>query len=74
KKGLKEIGLDSKNFTAHSLRHTTAINILKAGGSIEMAQFTLRHTNPATTQIYTATLNEERRLENSGEALIDNLY
>ncbi|SOU89901.1 conserved hypothetical protein [Tenacibaculum finnmarkense genomovar ulcerans] len=74
KEGLKEIGLDSKNFTAHSLRHTTAINILKAGGSIEMAQFTLRHTNPATTQIYTATLNEERRLENSGEALIDNLY
>lgn len=74
KEGLKEIGLDSKNFTAHSLRHTTAINILKAGGSIEMAQFTLRHTSPVTTQIYTATLNEERRLENSGEALIDNLY
>jgi hypothetical protein len=38
------------------------------------AQFTLRHSNPATTQIYTATLNEERRLQNSGEALIDNLY
>ena len=30
--------------------------------------------NPATTQIYTATLNEERRLQNSGEALIDSLY
>ncbi|MCG8210737.1 tyrosine-type recombinase/integrase [Tenacibaculum finnmarkense] len=74
KEGLKAIGLNSKNFTAHSLRHTTAINILKAGGSMEMVQFTLRHTNPATTQIYTATLNEERRLENSGEALIDNLY
>jgi hypothetical protein len=29
---------------------------------------TLRHRNPATTQIYTATLNEERRLQNSGEA------
>jgi len=74
KEGLKAIGLDSKSFTAHSLRHTTAVNILRAGGSLEMAQFTLRHTNPATTQIYTATLNEERRLQNSGEALIDSLY
>lgn len=74
KEGLKAIGLNDKSFTAHSLRHTTAVNILRAGGSLEMAQFTLRHTNPATTQIYTATLNEERRLKNSGEALIDSLY
>jgi integrase/recombinase XerD len=74
KEGLKAIGLDEKAFTAHSLRHTTAVNILRAGGSLETAQFTLRHSNPATTQIYTATLNEERRLQNSGEALIDTLY
>ncbi len=74
KEGLKAIGLDERAFTAHSLRHTTAVNILRAGGSLEMAQMTLRHSNPATTQIYTATLNEERRLQNSGEALIDNLY
>jgi integrase/recombinase XerD len=73
KEGLKSIGLNDKSFTAHSLRHTTAVNILRAGGSLETAQLTLRHTNPATTQIYTATLNEERRLENSGEALIDYL-
>jgi integrase/recombinase XerC/integrase/recombinase XerD len=74
KEGLKAIGLDNRSFTAHSLRHTTAVNILRAGGSIETAQFTLRHTSPATTQIYTATLNEERRLQNSGEALLDSLY
>jgi len=74
KEGLKAIGLDERAFTAHSLRHTTAVNILRAGGSLETAQFTLRHSNPATTQIYTATLNEERRLQNSGEALIDTLY
>ena len=74
KEGLKAIGLDERAFTAHSLRHTTAVNILRAGGSLEMAQFTLRHANPATTQIYTASLNEERRLQNSGEALIDSLY
>lgn len=74
KEGLKAIGLDEKAFTAHSLRHTTAVNILRAGGTLEAAQFTLRHSNPATTQIYTATLEEERRLLNSGEALLDSLY
>lgn len=74
KEGLKAIGLNERSFTAHSLRHTTAVNILRAGGSLETAQFTLRHSNPATTQIYTATLTTERRLQNSGEALIDNLY
>lgn len=74
KTGLRSIGLDDKSFTAHSLRHTTAINILRAGGTMENAQFTLRHSSPATTQIYTATLNEERRLQNSGEALLDSMY
>ena len=74
KEGLKAIGLNERSFTAHSLRHTTAVNILRGGGSLEQAQFTLRHSNPATTQIYTATLDEERRLQNSGEALIDSLY
>lgn len=74
KQGLKSIGIDDRHFTAHSLRHTTAVNILRAGGSLETAQFTLRHSNPATTQIYTSTLNEERRLAHSGEALIDTLY
>ena len=74
KEGLKAIGLDERSFTAHSLRHTTAVNILRGGGSLEQAQMTLRHSNPATTQIYTATLNEERRLKDSGEALIDSLY
>jgi integrase/recombinase XerC/integrase/recombinase XerD len=74
KEGLKAIGLDDKSFTAHSLRHTTAVSILRAGGSLETAQFTLRHRNPATTQIYTATLNEERRLNDAGETLIDSVY
>ncbi len=74
KEGLKAIGLDERAYTAHSLRHTTAVDILRAGGCLETAQLTLRHSNPATTQIYTATQNEERRLQNSGEALIDTLY
>jgi integrase/recombinase XerC/integrase/recombinase XerD len=74
KDGLRAIGLDERAFTAHSLRHTTAVSILRAGGSLEDAQLTLRHRSPATTQIYTHTLNEQRRLERSGESLIDSLY
>jgi integrase/recombinase XerD len=74
KEGLKAIGINHREYTAHSLRHSTAINILRAGGTLEQVQQTLRHTNPATTQIYTATLNDERRLKNSGEVLIDSMY
>lgn len=74
KEGLKAIGLDAKQFTAHSLRHTAAVNMLKAGGTLEMVQYALRHTNPATTQIYTASVEEARRLDNSGEDLLDNMF
>ena len=74
KEGLKGIGLDDKAYPAHSLRHTTAVNILRAGGSLETAQYTLRHANPSTTQIYTATFKEEQRLAHSGESLLDSLY
>jgi len=74
KEGLKAIGLDGKEYTAHSLRHTTAVNILRQGGSIEDAQGVLRHTTPATTQIYTATIKEELRLQHAPEELLDSVY
>lgn len=74
KEGLKAIGLDERSFTAHSLRHTGATTILRATGDLEQTRLFCRHTNPATTLIYTATLNEERRLQNSGEDVIDSLY
>jgi len=74
KEGLKAIGLNERSFTAHSLRHTGATNILRATGDLEQTRLFCRHSNPATTLIYTATLDEERRLQNSGEALLDSLY
>jgi integrase/recombinase XerD len=73
KEGLKAIGLDDKSFTAHSLRHTAAVNILDAGGSLYQAQLSLRHSNPATTLIYLATREERERLKNSGEKLVSNM-
>jgi integrase/recombinase XerD len=74
KEGLKAIGLDNKSFTAHSLRHTAATNILRTTGDLEQTRLFCRHSNPATTLIYTETLNEERRLKNSGASVLDNLY
>lgn len=74
KHALQSVGLDNRVFTAHSLRHTAAVNILRAGGSLEQVQHTLRHANPATTQIYTATIREEQRLQNGGEFMLENIY
>ena len=74
KNHLDGIGLTDKVYTAHSLRHTTAVSILRAGGTLEDCQLTLRHSNPATTRIYTAFADEERRLERNAEGLIDNLF
>ena len=74
KEGLREIGLDGKEFTAHSLRHTTAVEILKNGGGITDVQDVLRHTSPVTSQIYTESIKEELRLQNSPESLLDKVF
>lgn len=74
KEGLREIGLDGKEFTAHSLRHTTAVEILKNGGEITDVQRVLRHTSPVTSQIYTESIEEELRLQKSPESLLDTAF
>ena len=73
KSNLKSIGLIDNSFTAHSLRHTAGCNILRANGTIEQVQQTLRHSDISTSQIYVGTMDEERRLQNSGEDLIESL-
>ena len=73
--GLDAIGLDNKKiFTAHSLRHTAGTNILRAGGTLEQAQMSLRHANPATTEIYARMALQERRFTEGGELVLDKLY
>lgn len=74
KGGLRAIGLEDRHLTAHSLRHTVATNILKAGGSLEDAQGVLRHTSPSTTQIYLQTIKEEMRLKKAPEELLDGVF
>lgn len=74
KEQLREIGIDSPEFTAHSFRHSTAVNILLNGGSIEEAQSVLRHASPATTQIYTHTVKEQIRLARASEERLDDVF
>ena len=73
KDGLRAVGLDNRQFTAHSLRHTTAALILEAGGIEKDAQRVLRHNNPATTQIYLEQRKEKEHAQRAPELLIDNL-
>lgn len=74
KKGLRAIGLDDHAFSAHSLRHTTATQIIKNGGSILDVKRALRHSSVNTSMIYTASIEEEERLRNSPESLLDNSF
>ena len=73
KEGLCAIGLDAHEYTAHSLRHTTAVMLLK-NGSLADVQSVLRHASPATSQIYTKSIEEELRLNNPSEMKLDTIF
>ena len=74
KQHLQGIGLDSRSYTAHSLRHTAACSLLEATNDMHAVQMTLRHANPATTQLYTYHIDERRRLKTAAELQLDNLF
>jgi integrase/recombinase XerC/integrase/recombinase XerD len=71
---MKAIGLDGREYTAHSLRHTTAATILRNGGQLTDAQNVLRHSNPSTTQIYLSAIKEELRIQSAPEELLDEVF
>ncbi len=73
KESMKAIGLEGHEYSAHSLRHTTAVLILKNGGDWQDVQRVLRHSSPATSQIYTASIEEEVRLDRNPEGILDNV-
>lgn len=73
KEGLRAIGLDAHEYTAHSLRHTTAVMLLK-NGTIQDVQSVLRHQSPTTSQIYTKSVEEELRLAKPSELKLDDVF
>lgn len=64
KRALQEAGYDSDRITAHSLRHTTGTSTQEITNNIYLTQKYLRHSNPATTEIYlhNNTIEEEKKI------------
>lgn len=52
KKAMKDAGYNSDRITAHSLRHTAGTSVMDLTGDLYAAQRYMRHSNPATTEIY----------------------
>lgn len=52
KRAMQAAGFDSERLTAHSLRHTAGTAIQEITGDIYTTQKYMRHSNPATTEIY----------------------
>ncbi len=61
---LRRCGFKSKQTTAHSLRHTAAINALKAGATVFEVKEMLGHSSVNTTQIYLSAIEDETRVIN----------
>lgn len=74
KEALRAIGLDSHEYSAHSLRHTTAVTIIRKGGDLNDVQRVLRHASQVTSQVYTASIEQEVRLDSNPEALLDDAF
>lgn len=63
KKAMQEAGFDSERLTAHSLRHTAGTNVQEITGNIYLTQRYMRHSNPATTEIYLHIDTERQETE-----------
>lgn len=61
KEHLKDAQLDSPRWTAHSLRHTSAMMNILNGGTIQETQSLLGHRSISTTMIYADHLDRVKR-------------
>lgn len=73
KRCLRGIGLDSHEYTAHSLRHTTGVQIIKNGGTVADVQDVLGHASIDTSRIYLKSASIDIRLANPAERFLDNI-
>lgn len=71
---MKQAGIHSKEKTAHSLRHTTAVQAILRKVPIREIQLLLGHTNVQTTEIYLHSINDKIRLSNPAVHALDDLF
>ncbi len=72
KEAMKAAGYDSERITAHSLRHTAGTAVMELSGDLYATQKYMRHTSPATTEIYLH--NDTERQETEIAARVYNYY
>lgn len=72
--GLDAIGLNKREYTAHSLRHSAGSIMINQGISVERVREVLRHTNIDTTLGYVHKANEARRINESPESSLDSAF
>ncbi len=72
KQAMQAAGFDSERITAHSLRHTAGTAVQELTGDIYTTQKYMRHSNPATTEIYLH--NDTEQIEAGIAQDLYNLY
>lgn len=63
KRAMQEAGYNSERITAHSLRHTAGTNVMSLSNDLYTTQKYMRHSNPATTEIYLHCDTERQETE-----------
>jgi len=58
KKWAKRAGLPAR-YSIHSCRHTYATNLYRISQNLRLVQLQLGHSNPQTTSVYAAVLDED---------------
>ena len=72
KRAMQDAGFNSERLTAHSLRHTAGTAVQELTGDLYTTQKYMRHSNPATTEIYLH--NDTERQEAGIAQQLYNLY
>lgn len=70
---MKKAGVKQKRVSAHSLRHTFGVLAIKGGASLYEVQLAMRHSSPATTQVYLGDIEQIKRQEASPEHKVRDL-
>ena len=60
KKRMKDSGFDNDTLTAHSLRHSAAVQLLEKGQTLYDVSIFLRHRSTDTSRLYTRYMEEKK--------------
>lgn len=71
---LKKAGIYSKEKTAHSLRHTAAVQAIIHKVPIKEVQLMLGHRRVETTEIYLKSADDDLRLDNPAVRALDDAF